>query len=57
LEKKIPVILIRPRGGGQHSEKEWIDIEDLGKFYSILKEFVIRVHEEDGGREQVFKVK
>jgi len=46
LEKKIPVILIRPRGGGQHSEKEWIDIEDLKKFYFVLKDFVIKLSKE-----------
>lgn len=40
LEKQIPVILIRPRGGGQHSDKEWIDKKDLERFYQVLKEFV-----------------
>ncbi len=43
VEKKIPTILIRPKGGGHHSEKEWIDIEDLKKFYFVLKEFVFSV--------------
>ncbi len=37
---KIPVILIRPKGGGHHSEKEWINREDLEKFYVVLKNFV-----------------
>jgi acetylornithine deacetylase/succinyl-diaminopimelate desuccinylase-like protein len=46
LEKKIPVILIRPEGGGHHSEKEWIKIEGLEKFYSVLKEFVIKLSKE-----------
>jgi len=40
FEKKIPVILTRPKGGGHHSEKEWIDLESLEKFYLILKEWV-----------------
>lgn len=40
VEKKIPVVLIRPRGNGSHSEKEWIDLKDLEKFYLVLKEFV-----------------
>jgi acetylornithine deacetylase/succinyl-diaminopimelate desuccinylase-like protein len=47
LEKKIPVILVRPEGGGQHSEKEWISIKGLEKFYSILKEFVIKLSKEN----------
>jgi len=47
LEKKIPVILVRPEGGGHHSEKEWISIEGLKKFYSILKEFVIKLNREN----------
>jgi acetylornithine deacetylase/succinyl-diaminopimelate desuccinylase-like protein len=42
-EKNIPVILIRPRGGGQHSENEHIDLGDLEKYYLVLKEFVKRV--------------
>jgi acetylornithine deacetylase/succinyl-diaminopimelate desuccinylase-like protein len=46
LEKKIPVILVRPEGGGHHSEKEWIKIEGLEKFYSVLKEFVIKLSKE-----------
>lgn len=41
-EKNIPTILIRPKGGGQHSENEWIDINDLEKFYNVLKDFVIQ---------------
>lgn len=40
VERKIPVILIRPKGGGHHSEEEWIDLEDLKKYYEVLKEFV-----------------
>lgn len=39
---KIPVILIRPRGGGQHSEREWIDLPDLKTYYSCVREFVER---------------
>lgn len=40
VQYKIPVILIRPKGNGQHSEREWIDKEDLEKFYVVLKEFI-----------------
>jgi len=41
--KGIPVILTRPKGGGHHTEKEWIDIKSLNLFYSVLKEFTQRV--------------
>ncbi len=37
--RNIPVLLTRPKGGGAHSEREWIDLNDLSVFYSILKEF------------------
>jgi di/tripeptidase len=43
LEKKIPVILTRPKGGNPHSENEWIDLKDFEKFYEILKKFVEKV--------------
>ena len=43
LQKNIPVILLRPNGGGHHSEKEYIDLESLEKFYLLLKEFVQKV--------------
>ena len=43
FEEKIPVILIRPKGGGHHSEKEWIDLESLEKFYLILKSWVMKI--------------
>lgn len=39
-EKKIPVILVQPKGGGHHSNIEWIDLKDLKKFYLVLKEFI-----------------
>ena len=42
LEKEIPVIVNRPRGGGHHGEDEWVDLQSLGRFYDILKEFVIK---------------
>lgn len=39
-EKNIPVMLITPKGGGHHSNNEWIDLKDLERFYVVLKEFV-----------------
>jgi len=43
-EVGIPVIVTRPKGGGAHSEEEWIDIESLERFYSILKDFVLKLN-------------
>jgi len=42
-KKGIPTILIRPKGGGHHSEEEWIDLDDLEKYYEVLKLFVEKV--------------
>lgn len=39
----IPVIATRPKGGGHHSENEWIDIPDLERFYHVLKSFVMEI--------------
>ncbi len=39
-ERGIPVVVTRPKGGGLHSDREWIDIADLEKFYFVLREFV-----------------
>ncbi|MDO8524618.1 MAG: M20 family metallopeptidase [bacterium] len=39
-QRKIPVILTRPKGGGLHSEGEWVDLQDLKIFYLVLKKFV-----------------
>lgn len=39
-EKAITTIATRPKGGGLHSEEEWIDLKDLEVFYTVLKDFV-----------------
>lgn len=39
-EKGIPVIVIAPKGGDIHSDGEWIDLEDLSRFYNVLVRFV-----------------
>ncbi len=38
-EKGITTIATRPKGAGLHSESEWIDVEDLEKFYKVLRDF------------------
>lgn len=37
----IPVLLVRPHGGGQHAEDEWIDANDLSLFYEVFKQWVL----------------
>ncbi len=41
--KNIPVIMIRPLGGGLHAPDEWISMDSLGQFHTILREYVIKV--------------
>lgn len=36
----VPVILIRPQGGGSHADGEWIDKADLEKYYQVVKAYV-----------------
>jgi succinyl-diaminopimelate desuccinylase len=42
-EKDIPVILIRPNGGGAHSDNEWIDKAGFEQFYAVLKTYIKEV--------------
>lgn len=36
----IPCILIRPTGGGAHTDHEWVSLKELHKFYSIIVSYV-----------------
>jgi len=38
-ERGIPVVMTRPKGGGLHSDEEWIDKEDLKRFYRVIKQY------------------
>ena len=38
----IPVIMLRPDGGGAHGDNEWISIEGIEKFYQLLKEYILK---------------
>jgi succinyl-diaminopimelate desuccinylase len=40
-EKQIPVIVIAPKGGEIHSDGEWIDLEDLVRFYEVMKAWIL----------------
>lgn len=41
-ENNIPVIVIRPEGGGHHGDEEWISSKDLNDFYETLRMFVFK---------------
>lgn len=42
-EKQIPVIMMRPDGGGAHGDNEWISKQSTAAFYELLKEYVLEV--------------
>lgn len=39
-EQGTPAILFRPRGGGMHQDGEWVDIQSLIKFQTIILDFL-----------------
>lgn len=39
-EAGIPTLLIQPMGGGGHTDREWIDVGDLERYYDVFAEFV-----------------
>lgn len=38
---RCPIIMTKPRGGGAHSDEEWIDLESLNRFRKIIAKFII----------------
>ncbi len=38
--KGIPVIMLRPDGGGAHGDAEWVSKNSTKKFYELLKDYV-----------------
>lgn len=40
-KQSIPTVLVRPYGGDLHGDNEWIDLDDLNRFYDALKTFVL----------------
>lgn len=42
-ERNIPVIMIRPDGGGAHGDDEWISKESFNEFYKLLKQYVTTI--------------
>lgn len=41
-EKGIPVIMLRPDGGGAHGDTEWVSKASIEKFYKLLKEYTVQ---------------
>ena len=39
----IPIIMIKPDGGGIHSKDEWIDIESCLTYYNILSRYITEI--------------
>lgn len=39
----IPSLLVYPRGGGAHSDDEWVDINDLERYREVLHAFIKKV--------------
>lgn len=42
-EKNFPVLVITSKGGEIHSDDEWVDLEDLSRFYEVMKNWIIKV--------------
>jgi succinyl-diaminopimelate desuccinylase len=43
----IPVLLIEPKGYEAHSEEEWVELEDLERFYEVMKDWAKEVGHAD----------
>jgi len=37
----IPCILLQPYGGGRHSESEWLEANDLEKYYQLVERWLL----------------
>lgn len=38
--KNIPVVIMRPKGGGAHSDDEWISEQSMEEYYNVIKHYV-----------------
>lgn len=45
VKRGIYTIETRPKGGNHHCDDEWIDLNDLNKFHTVLMEFIIKISE------------
>ncbi len=46
--KGIPVIMIRPAGGGAHGDDEWLSLAEWQQFQGLLQQYVIQTAGENG---------
>lgn len=42
MERDITTILMRPTGGGAHSDEEWLDKAEFFQFYELLSQYVVK---------------
>ncbi|MFZ3009972.1 MAG: M20/M25/M40 family metallo-hydrolase [Candidatus Microsaccharimonas sp.] len=40
-EKDMPVIMLRPDGGGAHGDNEWLSASSYEQFYTLLKKYTL----------------
>lgn len=43
VNKRVPCVVLRPEGGGHHTQNEWVQKDSLYEFYGILKRFVFEI--------------
>lgn len=41
-EQDIPTVLFRPKGGGEHTNEEWVDVDSLGNLHKVIYEYLMR---------------
>jgi succinyl-diaminopimelate desuccinylase len=46
-QRNIPVILVRPAGGGSHADGEWLDKTDLKTYFQVVKAYVQTIASSD----------
>jgi succinyl-diaminopimelate desuccinylase len=37
----IPAIIIEPRGGGRHANEEWLEADDLPRYYQLIERWLL----------------
>jgi acetylornithine deacetylase/succinyl-diaminopimelate desuccinylase-like protein len=41
-QRDIPTIIIEPHGDGRHAPDEWIEADDLEKYYRLMERWLIQ---------------
>ena len=42
-KRGIPALVVAPKGGDHHGPNEWVDIQDLVRFYHVVKKWVLAI--------------